>query len=747
MRMPPRLRLLPAAVACWLAGGIAIGVPDAAAASTGVAAVVAVGLAIAAFRVRLLVLPAVAVGAATLVLGAVAIAAPARTPTELLETAESGRSLELEVTVGGRADEGRFAGVIAGTSVPVLVFADPGTAIPIGTTVALRADLEPTEPGEDVAFLLFPRGDVEVVQGPPPLLAWAHDIRSAFLDASRGLPEPGGGLLPGLAIGDTTRVPEQLDAAMITSSLSHLTAVSGANCAIVVGAVLAIAALLGAPLPVRVGIAAVALLGFVVLVTPEPSVLRAAVMASLALGAVALGRPALGVPVLCAAVILLLIADPWLSRSYGFALSALATAGLLMLAGPLAVALSRVLPGWLATVLSIPLAAQLACQPVILLLDPSLALYGVPANLLAAPAAPLATVIGLIACLIGPLAPPLGVAVAWLGWLPASWIAAVATLFAGMPGARGAWPGGLGGVALLVAIEGAVFVAVLGAGRPRRLARAMSLVALVAYVAAAVGGAVVTRVGRPADWQYAMCDVGQGDATLVRSGDAVALIDLGEDPAPLRACLDDLGVGRLDLVVLTHYDLDHVGGAEAVLGRADVVLAGPSDEHADEPLLAAFAAQGARVETVYRGARGTLGSLTWEVLWPPPRSSTPGNDASVALHWTCGIPEPCLSAITLGDLGAEAQARMAGAVDTGRVDVVKVSHHGSADQSERLYEQLGATIGLIGVGADNDYGHPAPTLLDLLAATGTTALRTDVDGLILLAPGDRPGEVDVWTAR
>jgi competence protein ComEC len=70
-----------------------------------------------------------------------------------------------------------------------------------------------------------------------------------------------------------------------------------------------------------------------------------------------------------------------------------------------------------------------------------------------------------------------------------------------------------------------------------------------------------------------------------------------------------------------------------------------------------------------------------------------------------------------------------------------------ADQSERLYEQLGATVGLIGVGADNDYGHPAPTLLDLLAATGTTALRTDVDGLILLAPGDRPGEVDVWTAR
>jgi competence protein ComEC len=747
MRMPPRLRLLPAAVACWLAAGVAIGFPDAAPAAAVIAALAAGGLAIAAFRMRGLVLPAVAVGAATLVLGAVAIAAPARAPTDLVAATESGRSLELEVIVGGRADEGRFAGVVAGAAAPVLVFADPGSAPPIGSTVALRGDLESTAPGEDVAFLVFPRGDIEVVQEPPPLLAWAHGIRSAFLDESSGLPEPGGGLLPGLAIGDTTRVPESLDAAMKASSLSHLTAVSGANCAIVVGAVLAITALLGAALPVRIGVAAVALLGFVVLVTPEPSVLRAAVMAGLALGAVALGRPALGVPVLCAAVILLLIADPWLSRSYGFALSALATAGLLLLAGPLAVALSRVLPGWLATVLSVPLAAQLACQPVILMLDPALPIYGVPANLLAAPAAPLATVLGLVACLLAGVAPPLGVAVAWLGWLPASWIAAVASLFAGLPGARGVWPGGPGGVALLVAIEVAVLVAILGVGRPRRIARAVSLVALVAYVATAVGGAVVTRVGRPADWQYAMCDVGQGDATLVRSGEAIALIDLGADPKPLRECLADLGIDRLDLVVLTHFDLDHVGGAEAVLGRAEVVLAGRPGEPADDRLLAAFAAEGAQVTAVDRGDRGTLGALAWEALWPAPRDDTTGNEASVALRFTCATAEPCLSSVMLGDMGEEAQARMAGALNPGRVDVVKVAHHGSADQSAGLYERLGATVGLIGVGADNDYGHPAEPLLDILTASGTTALRTDLDGLILIAPGPRPGEVDVWTSR
>ncbi len=742
---PARARLLPAAALGWLAAGVAIGIPDAVPAIAGVAAAVAAGLTVAAVRVRALLLPAIAVGAAVLVLGSVALQSPARSPDELMTAAEAGRSLDLEVTVGGRATEGRFAGVIAGTRVPVLVFAEPGTAPPIGATVTLRGDLERTDPGEDVAFLVFPRGEVTTARPPPPLLAWAHGIRSAFLDASRGLPDPGGGLLPGLAIGDTTRVPKSLDLAMTTSSLSHLTAVSGANCAIVVGAALAIAALLGAPTSVRVGVAAVALLGFVVLVTPEPSVLRAAVMAGLALGAVALGRPALGVPVLCAAVLVLLVIDPWLARSYGFALSVLATAGLLLLAGPLAVALTRVLPGWLATVLAVPLAAQLACQPVLLLLDPSLPAYGIPANLLAAPAAPVATVVGLLACLLAPVLPPLGVALAWIGWLPASWIAAVATLFAGLPGARGVWPGGVGGVALLTLVEAAALVAVLGAGRARLISRAVCLVAIVAYVAAAVGGAVVTRVGRPPDWQYAMCDVGQGDATLVRSGEAVALVDLGPDPAPLRACLDDLGIGRIDLVVLTHFDLDHVGGAEAVLGRADRVLTGPTDGPDDERLRAAFAAAGARVEHVERGDRGVLGDLEWEVLWPPPRGVTPGNPASVTLSWSCDTG--CLDAVMLGDLGEEAQARMAGAADLDRVDLVKVAHHGSADQSAGLYERLGAAVGLIGVGADNDYGHPTESLLGILAATGTTALRTDLDGLILVAPGEEPGEVDVWTAR
>ena len=145
-----------------------------------------------------------------------------------------------------------------------------------------------------------------------------------------GLPDPGGGLVPGLAVGDTSRVDAELDAAMKASSLSHLTAVSGANCALVVGLAFAGAAVLGARRGVRVAAGVAALIGFVVLVTPEPSVSRAAAMAGVAMLAVALGRPAVGIAVLCLAVTLLVAFDPWLATSLGFALSTVATASLLL---------------------------------------------------------------------------------------------------------------------------------------------------------------------------------------------------------------------------------------------------------------------------------------------------------------------------------------------------------------------------------------------------------------------------------
>jgi len=473
------------------------------------------------------------------------------------------------------------------------------------------------------------------------------------------------------------------------------------------------------------------------------------VMGAIVLLALALGRPARGVPALSLAVVVLLALDPWLARSYGFALSALATAGLLLLAAPLAAAFARWMPHPLALVIAVPLAAQLACQPVLLMLSPALPLWGVVANLLAAPAAPVATVVGLVACLLVGWLPAVAAALVTIAWLPASWIAAVATFFAGLPGASLPWPGGPLGIAALVGLTAVGLVAVLGPpGRVRRASAMLALIGCLGSLGAIVGIRVVQVITRPPDWQVAMCDVGQGDALVLRSHGRVALVDTGADPQLLEACLDDLGIGTIDLLVLTHFDLDHVGGVDAVLGRVGTALVGPVGEPDDVLLRDELRASGARVVDVVAGASGTLGGLTWRALWPPARGVEPGNAASIALHVTpapgCGT---CLSALLLGDLGEESQLRLRGAERVPPVDVLKVAHHGSADFSEALTADASASVALVGVG-ENDYGHPSPSALDALSASGTTVFRTDLDRLILVAPPSRHGEPPrIWTAR
>jgi competence protein ComEC len=335
-----------------------------------------------------------------------------------------------------------------------------------------------------------------------------------------------------------------------------------------------------------------------------------------------------------------------------------------------------------------------------------------------------------------------------MAWLPASWIAAVASFAADLPGARSPWPTGPIGIVLLIAISVGVVALVLGAGgaRVRSVLRAAMVIALIAYVGTLAGTRLVTQVGRPSDWEFALCDVGQGDAAVVRSEGEIAVIDTGPDPAPLAACLDDLGVGRITLLVLTHYDLDHVGGVDAVIGRVDRALIGPPSDDGDARIADALRHGGAEVDRVSRGESGTLGAVDWRVLWPPPSGVEPGNPASVTVLVTPTSRCACLSGLFLGDLGQESQRRLLGSAHPPHVDVVKVAHHGSADQEPELYEAITAAVGLIGVGADNDYGHPTEKLLGILNAVGTRAVRSDLDGLILVAPGP-DGTVRVWTER
>ncbi|MDO9396168.1 MAG: ComEC/Rec2 family competence protein [Herbiconiux sp.] len=645
-------------------------------------------------------------------------------------------------TAAGRSTQARA---------PTLVFVavDEVEAMAIGSRFRASGSLVGLEPGDSREFLFFARGEAIRTAPAPGWLGAAEQLRTAFRRSAADLPGDGALLLPGLAIGDDRAVTDDLREAMTVTGLTHLTAVSGANCAVVVAAVMLLGAALGLRRGVRIGLAIAVLVGFVVLVTPEPSVLRAGTMAVIVLVALAGGRPASGLPALALSVVVLLALDPWLAGSAGFILSVLATAGLLLFTRPIARLAARVMPRVLATALAVPIAAHLACQPVLLLLSPQLTLYTVPANLLADPAAALVSVLGLLVCLLGVVAPDLAAATVWVPWLPAAWIGAVARFFAAAPVASIPVPDSAVAAVVTVAVTVLALVALFARRAPRVLRRfsaGVAVVALLLGTGVTVGSTIARETSVPGDWQLAACDIGQGDAVLVRSAGRIALVDVGPDPDPLAACFDRLHITRIDLLVLTHFDLDHVGGLDAVLGRVDRALVGPTDGAADERLVARLRDAGAEVVDARRGLGGELGGERWDVLWPRPGTPLRGNDASVTVRFGGE-----LQMLFLGDLGEQAQDAVRAAGLGGTVDVVKVAHHGSADQSDRLYAELDAAIGIISVGAENRYGHPTDRLLALLARVGTRPFRTDRGGLVVLSaaparPGSPPTHT-VWTER
>lgn len=639
-------------------------------------------------------------------------------------------------------------------SVPVRIGVEPADGFDLGAGIRVVGQALATDAGERSALIVF-ASEAEVVRPAGGVFGVAAGARQAFIERSIRLPEPGAGLLPGLAVGDTRAVTPDLNDAMRTSELSHLTAVSGANCAIVVGAVFWLTALCGGGRMLRVVLAATALAGFVVLVTPEPSVVRAAVMAGVAMVTVLCGRPSAGAGLLSLCAVVILLVDPWLAATPGFALSVAASGALILLAPPLSRGMARWMPAPLSLAIAVPLAAQLVCGPIIALFAEQQSLIGIAANLIAAPAAPVATVMGLLACLAAPV-PPLADLLAASAWLPAAWIATTATTTAGLPIAELLLPAGIGSALVVLLVSASLAVVLIrvrsppGRSDPRWVSLSRRGAVAVLVVVVSLGGARIILTGplatatAPDGWAIAACDIGQGDAVLIRSADAVALIDTGPDPDLLSACLTSLGIERIDLLVLSHFDLDHVGGASAIVGRVDAVLHGPTAEPADERLLQDLAQGGARLASGASGDRGRLGAANWQVLWPLRSSAAfpAGNDASVVIEFDGGgVPR----SLFLGDLSAEPQRMLLRSIRLGTYAVVKVAHHGSADQDPGLYEAVDPTVAIFSAGAENDYGHPRQEALDMLSATGARNLRTDLDGRVLV--GIRDGALQIWTER
>ncbi|MGM7667391.1 ComEC/Rec2 family competence protein [Microbacterium sp. A93] len=593
-------------------------------------------------------------------------------------------------------------------------------------------------------------------------------VRAAVRQAAAGSVGTAPQLLPGLVLGDRSVQDPALDEAMKTSGLSHLSAVSGANCTLIAGAVTMALRSFRVRRPVVLGAVLGVLILFVIIVGLEPSVIRAAVMGALGAWAVFFGRGRQALPLLCLAACVLLCWQPGLAGEKAFQLSLAATAGIVLAARPaeqwLTAVLSRWLSGPVAGILGAALAvsttAQIACQPLLVGMTGELSAYAVPANLIAAPLVPFVTVPGTVAAVLAVSWPGLAAVLFWvIGW-PAAGIGWIATTVSRWPGALHAWPeGALGGVLVAVHLAAALAllwlvmrwersrparVRVLGPhgrppNRPPRQTRWM-LAAAWTIVCAAAGsqlGLVITPpTGTlPDDWSLAACDVGQGDMVVLRTGDRSGMVvDTGPDPAAARACLEVLGVQRVDLLVLSHLHQDHAGGTETILECCQpAAILFSSGGPGGAP---AGALQPAAGDTGTAGDRPTSGwQVDWAVLAADAKAANE-NDASVQMLATVRTSQGSYTVLLTGDMEAEASgALLAEGRFPDSVDVLKVAHHGARNGGNEMIRAVDPALSVVQVGRDNSYGHPHPSVMAELERHGPV-IRTDQHGTTVLSLRD-----------
>ena len=564
-----------------------------------------------------------------------------------------------------------------------------------GQEIRVQVLVQPSKEGR-VAALLINKGSFTVVSQPSRWAKSLDRIRDGLRAASGG--GDSGALIPGMVLGDTSLQSATFKNEMRRSGLTHLVAVSGANFAIVSTFILYMMQFVFRKIPLRLGATAIFLIAFIALVRPSPSVLRAAAMAAVLLIAQGTHRGRDSLPALGFAIAAVVVADPWQVRDPGFALSVLATAGLLIAAPRLVEKFSSVMPKPLAIVIATPLAATLFCAPVIVAISGQLSLMSIVANVLAAPAVAPITIVGFVAALISPAFPWLSHLLLWCVKPLAAfvaWIASVISDYSVITFATGA--------------KGFFIIAgVLALGyffNRKVVITALLILIAISWLLRFPGG----------DWQIANCDVGQGDSMVVNLGDHRAIvIDTGPDPIAVDRCLHQLGVKKIELLILTHVHADHVGGVNGAIR--------------DRTVMAQW------FGNVRAGTRATFtsdrGPVTVDVLWPQgqwadEQLSDP-NNSSIAVV----LRTPDFSLFAGGDMEPLTQAQIAPLV--GRVDIYKVCHHGSKFQDESFTRALSPTISIISVGAGNTYGHPAPETIQSLTRLGSRVLRTDLDGAIAI---------------
>lgn len=636
------------------------------------------------------------------------------------------------------AEARRFGRVLVDE--PVLLKLPPGRAPPQGARLEVIAKIElprPPRDGFDERAWLQRQGVHVVLRADRWRIVGRRGGIGGVADRLRarvarsmapGLRGERRAILAGVVLGDDAALSDDLRDDFRASGLYHLLAVSGQNVALVAGGVLICAWLLGLPRWLGQLGALTAIVAYVLAVGAQPSVVRAGVAGALASLAWLLARERDRWYFLLLGGLVLLVWNPYVLRDPGFQLSFAAVAAIFVLVPRI----QRVLEGYpvpppLAVVIAVAAACGVVTAPILWFQFHAIPLLTIPANALAAPAVVPLLGLALASAAIEPVAPTAALALAWLNGWCAAYLAACARLVGGLPFAQITSTTAM--VALLAAIAG---VAILTRLRGRR--RISAALALGATALVVVGWRLAPTEAPlpPEGLRITFLDVGQGDAILLEVVGGAVLVDQGPPEGRAADQLRRLGVRRISVLVLTHPQRDHVGGAAHVLRQipVDLVLDPrlPSDSPEQADALAAARARDVRLHTARAGGVLRVGPLTLRVLWPegPGRPGDDPNLHATVLHAKYGRVDALLT--------ADAESEVTLPLRPPPAEILKVAHHGSADPGlGDLLDRVRPRVAVISVGAGNDYGHPTPsTLAALDAASGLEVFRTDRDGRIVL---------------
>ena len=583
------------------------------------------------------------------------------------------------------------------------------------------------------------------------------------------LPPAEAALLRGMVLGDDAAMSDDLRDAFKAASLTHLTAASGQNVALLAALAFGLCAVAGVGIRARWMLVLALIALYVPLAGGGPSIQRAGVMGAATIAAALAGRPASRWYAVLLAVAATLLLDPRAAADPGWQLSFAAVIGIATLAGPARERLrQRGLAAPVAEAVAVTCAATLATAPLIVIHFDRVSLVALPANVLATLAVAPIMWLGLAAAALGQVAPVLASPLVVVTGPLLGYLVGLARLAAGLPGAQVTLP--LSALIVLCALAAVLVTAPVTSARQRkwraarrapvaegrlsprqwffsrgepdaerrlptsRRRRALLVAAILIAVAAAVGPGLISprTLAPPPDGtlRVTALDIGQGDATLLQAGGNAILVDAGPAGAGIAAKLELAGIRRLDALVVTHPQADHDGGAPAVLAALPVAMLLDGRGGDRSPTSVAIDAPAQRARTRIAAAQAgqvvRAGPLTLRILWPPSGPVTPGTDpndrAVVAVAEAFG-------ATAL--LTADAESPILAPLELPSVDVLKVSHHGSADPGlPALLQRLRPRVALIEVGAHNTYGHPTPVTLQALATVVPVIKRTDRDGAV-----------------